>query len=162
MKHSSVTESPAGKTLLVVMDPITRIYYQKDTTLALLWAAAERGWSLFYAEQSDLYLRDGQAFGRVKSLQVFHDAENWFAFGETFTMADVAVAPRVKVKRTRIKRTLAVTVTPKRAGKAKLERLNTNTFRWKSVRTTASSVLSMRRGGRPCCGCRCVRWRSST
>lgn len=48
--------------------------------------------------------------------------------------ADVAVAPRVKVKRTKAKLTLAVTVTPKRAGKAKLESLNTNTFRWKSVR----------------------------
>lgn len=86
MKHSSDAESPASKTLLVVMDPIARIYYQKDTTLALLWAAAERGWSVFYAEQSDLYLRDGQAFGRVKSLQVFHDAEKWFEFGETLTL----------------------------------------------------------------------------
>lgn len=86
MSNPFDTALPTGKTLLVVMDPIARIAYQKDTTLALLWAAAERGWSLFYAEQSDLYLRDGQAFGRVKSLQVFHDAENWFAFGETLTL----------------------------------------------------------------------------
>jgi plastocyanin len=48
--------------------------------------------------------------------------------------ADVAVAPRVVAKRAKAKLTLAVTVTPKRAGKAKLERLNLNTFRWTSVR----------------------------
>jgi len=28
----------------VVMDPIESINYKKDTTLALLWAAQDRGW----------------------------------------------------------------------------------------------------------------------
>ena len=28
----------------VVMDPIGSIHYKKDTTLALLWAAQDRGW----------------------------------------------------------------------------------------------------------------------
>ena len=32
--------------LLVVMDPIDHIKYQKDTTLALLLAAARRGYEL--------------------------------------------------------------------------------------------------------------------
>ena len=32
----------------VVMDPISSINYKKDTTLGLLWAAQDRGWSLFY------------------------------------------------------------------------------------------------------------------
>lgn len=34
-----------------------------------------------------------------------------------------------------LRRTLRVTVRPKKAGKAKLQRLNTDTFRWKSVRS---------------------------
>ncbi|GIR70000.1 MAG: hypothetical protein CM15mP74_12510 [Halieaceae bacterium] len=40
----------------VVMDPIESINYKKDTTLALLWAAQDRGWSLFYIEQDGLSL----------------------------------------------------------------------------------------------------------
>ena len=45
--------------LLVVMDPIDHIKYQKDTTLALLLAAHARGYELHYAEMQDLRLRDG-------------------------------------------------------------------------------------------------------
>ena len=36
-----------SRKLGVVMDPIGSINYKKDTTLALLWAAQERGWALF-------------------------------------------------------------------------------------------------------------------
>ena len=46
---------------------------------------------------------------------------------------DVPVAPRVTAKRAG-KRTLAVTVRPARAGKARLERLNINRFRWAAIR----------------------------
>lgn len=87
MSYPAPSATPSGKTLLVVMDPIARIQYYKDTTLALLWAAAERGWTLLYAEQADLYLLQGRAFGRVKRLKVFHSAEKWFEFGETLTLA---------------------------------------------------------------------------
>ena len=38
----------------IVMDPIQSINYKKDTSLAMLVAAQERGWSLFYMEQRDL------------------------------------------------------------------------------------------------------------
>ena len=38
----------------VVMDPISAINYKKDTSLALLWAARDRGWRLWYMEQNDL------------------------------------------------------------------------------------------------------------
>jgi len=46
----------------VVMDPIESINFKKDTTLGLLWAARDKGWSLFYMQQGDLYLRDGQTY----------------------------------------------------------------------------------------------------
>lgn len=64
----------------VVMDPITTITVKKDTTLALLLAAQARGWQLHYFEQRDLYLRDGQAFGRSRLLSVEDDASHWFTF----------------------------------------------------------------------------------
>ena len=40
----------------VVMDPISALNYKKDSTLAMLWAAQDRGCKLHYMEQKDLYL----------------------------------------------------------------------------------------------------------
>ncbi|KXS37109.1 glutathione synthase [Modicisalibacter tunisiensis] len=66
----------------VVMDPIAAIAYKKDTTLAMLWAAQDRGASLYYLEQEDLYLRDGRAMGRLRELEVYRDPERWYALDE--------------------------------------------------------------------------------
>ncbi|NBA96631.1 glutathione synthase [Pseudomonas sp. R5(2019)] len=62
----------------IVMDPIARISYKKDSSLAMLLAAQERGWSLFYMEQHDLYQKDGQARARMRPLEVFADPKRWF------------------------------------------------------------------------------------
>lgn len=66
----------------VVMDPITGINYKKDTTLAILWAAQDRGWELFYMEQGDLYLDSGVPHARQRSLRVHRDPAQWFDLGE--------------------------------------------------------------------------------
>ena len=68
--------------LLVVMDDISQIKVKKDSSIAMLWAAARRGWTLWYAEQDDLYVRDGVACGRLQPLQVFESADRWHQFGE--------------------------------------------------------------------------------
>jgi glutathione synthase len=62
----------------IVMDPIEDISYKKDSSLAMLLAAQDRGWSLFYMEQHDLYQNAGQARARMKPLKVFADPEHWF------------------------------------------------------------------------------------
>ncbi|WP_277810417.1 glutathione synthase [Chromohalobacter canadensis] len=62
----------------VVMDPIADIAYKKDTTLAMLWAAQERGWSLYYLEPEDLYLESGRAMGRMRALEAYRDPESWY------------------------------------------------------------------------------------
>jgi len=64
----------------VVMDPIETITVKKDTTLALLLAAQKKGWSLYYFEQQDLYLRDGRSHGRAKLLRVADNPQHWYAF----------------------------------------------------------------------------------
>jgi plastocyanin len=47
----------------------------------------------------------------------------------------VPVAPKVVAKKKKgVKRTLSVTVTPKAGGKAKVERLNTSSFKWTRVK----------------------------
>src|SRR5262245_17588186 len=66
----------------VVMDPISRIHYHKDTTLALLWAAQDKGYDLLYMEQQDLMLDQGHPSALVRDLQVFPDPTKWFQLGE--------------------------------------------------------------------------------
>ncbi|MGO1344949.1 glutathione synthase [Chromohalobacter japonicus] len=66
----------------VVMDPIADIAYKKDTTLAMLWAAQERGWSLYYLEPEDLYLEGGRAMGRMRALEAYRDPEAWYRLEE--------------------------------------------------------------------------------
>jgi len=65
----------------VVMDPIAAINYKKDSTLAMLWAAGERNWQLFYMEQTDLYLEQGVAAASMAPLTVSRDADNWYQLG---------------------------------------------------------------------------------
>ena len=65
----------------VVMDPITSVNVKKDSTLAMLWAAADRGWELWYMTQEDLFLRDGPC-ARMQPLQVFRDPTRFHALGE--------------------------------------------------------------------------------
>jgi glutathione synthase len=79
--------------VLVVMDPIDEIKPAKDTTLAMLLAAQKRGWELWYAEQRDLWLRDGIALGRVRPVSVRDDLEHWFTLDAAHTqpLADFPV-----------------------------------------------------------------------
>lgn len=69
----------------IVMDPIRSIHYKKDSSLAMLWAAQKRGWSLFYMEPKDLFQRDGTSYAQMQSLQTFEDPQHWFELGETQT-----------------------------------------------------------------------------
>jgi glutathione synthase len=62
----------------VVMDPIGSINYKKDSTLAMLLEASARGCQLFYFEQRDLFIRDGQAFGQARELSVYPNPDHWF------------------------------------------------------------------------------------
>ncbi len=65
----------------IVMDPIADISFKKDSSLAMLLAAKAMGWTLFYMEQRDLFQRDGQARGRMRTLEVFDDAQHWHELG---------------------------------------------------------------------------------
>jgi glutathione synthase len=71
----------------VVMDPIGSIHYNKDSTLAMLWEAQDRGWEIYYLEQSDLFLRDGTPYGEARRLQVFRDPKKWYAFDAKKSLA---------------------------------------------------------------------------
>ena len=67
-----------SRKLGVVMDPLGSINYKKDTTLALLWAAQERGWALFYIEPSGLFLDGCTPMARGRPLAVHRDPGRWY------------------------------------------------------------------------------------
>jgi len=73
--------------LAVIMDPIESIKPHKDSSLAMLLEAQNRGCQIYYGQLDDIWLRDGEAFGRLTKLQVTDEEANWFELG------DVAVTP---------------------------------------------------------------------
>lgn len=66
----------------IVMDPIDTINYKKDSSLAMLWAAQQKGWELWYMEQKHLFLRDGKARASMAQLSVAMDPDAFFTRGE--------------------------------------------------------------------------------
>lgn len=71
----------------IVMDPIADISYPKDSSLAMLWAAQDRGWEIHYMEMQDLYLSLGEARARTRPLQVFRNPERWHELGSEQDLA---------------------------------------------------------------------------
>jgi glutathione synthase len=64
----------------VVMDPIESINPKKDSTLAMLLAAQQRGWDLLYMRRKDLFLRDGRAYGHMREVTVNDNNHDWHSF----------------------------------------------------------------------------------
>ena len=62
------------------MDPIGRINIKKDTSFAMLLEAQKRQWELHYMELGDLYLRNGRAYARTRTLSVERNPEQWYRF----------------------------------------------------------------------------------
>ena len=71
-----------NKFLGVVMDPIESLSYHKDTTLALLLAAQDHGYELFYMTQSSLFIDSEGPRGKMSSLRVYADENCWYDLGE--------------------------------------------------------------------------------
>jgi glutathione synthase len=64
----------------MVMDPIANINIKKDTSFAMLLEAQSRGWELHYMELNDLFLRNGVAYARTRTLTVERNAQQWYQF----------------------------------------------------------------------------------
>jgi glutathione synthase len=77
----------------IVMDPIHAINYQKDSSLAMLWAAQDRGWELYYMEPQHLFAQQGVGMGNMAPLQVRREPENFYTLGAISTqpLADLDI-----------------------------------------------------------------------
>ena len=72
--------------ILVIMDPIELVNYKKDTTLAMMWSAQDRGHSLVYCQIHDLWLDRGQLMVDSQPVTVKRDPNDFYALGEKATV----------------------------------------------------------------------------
>ncbi|WP_031434774.1 glutathione synthase [Methylomarinum vadi] len=71
----------------MVMDPIDRINIKKDTSFAMLLEAQARNWELHYMEMNDLFLSNGQAHAKTRTLSVQRNPARWHEFTAEQDMA---------------------------------------------------------------------------
>jgi glutathione synthase len=64
----------------IIMDPITGIKIEKDSSFAILLAAQARGWEIYYMEAQDLFLADTSPGARMRRLNVNDDKDRWYNF----------------------------------------------------------------------------------
>ena len=69
----------------IVMDPISAINIKKDSSFAMLLAAQEKGWTLYYMEQQDLFLHQGIVSAEMKRFTVQENPDNWYQLEEAET-----------------------------------------------------------------------------
>jgi len=66
-----------------LMDPISTIRARKDSTVAMLRAAAKRGHRLYYTSPGQLRLQPGLASALWTQIEVHGDDEHWYTLGPT-------------------------------------------------------------------------------
>lgn len=69
----------------ILMDPIEAINFKKDSSLAMLLAAQNKGWELWYMEQKDLFSLNGKVQANMTPLKVRLDPDSWFVLGDKQT-----------------------------------------------------------------------------
>lgn len=65
-----------------LMDPLSKINIKKDTTFAMLLASQERGWKNHIILPEHIWLQDGIAWGRMRSVTVYDDAKHFYEWGD--------------------------------------------------------------------------------
>ncbi|KGJ91877.1 glutathione synthase [Colwellia psychrerythraea] len=73
----------------IVMDPISQVKVAKDSSMAMMLEAQQRGYELYYMEMKDLYLEQGQCRATMHRVKVFDDSEHWYELSEP---QDIAVS----------------------------------------------------------------------
>ena len=71
----------------IVMDPITGINIKKDSTFAMMLAAQNKGWELYYMELNDLFIQENRAMADIRTITVEDDRTKWFEFHQQKTVA---------------------------------------------------------------------------
>lgn len=68
----------------VIMDPLSGINIQKDTTFALLLEAQRRDWDVNYLLAQDIWLQDGMTWGKMQRVHVVDDPDHWYDLDDAY------------------------------------------------------------------------------
>ena len=76
----------------VVMDPLASLNLKKDSTLAIIRSAQQRGWRVWYIGQQDLYLQRNDVYAAMRELRLtepflstldaYQAGPNWYELAE--------------------------------------------------------------------------------
>ncbi|AGA91274.1 glutathione synthetase [Thioflavicoccus mobilis 8321] len=69
----------------MVMDPIGSINVKKDSSFAMMLAAQQRGWPIWYMEVGDLFYAGGETLARMRRIEVRDHPQDWYRFHEEAT-----------------------------------------------------------------------------
>ena len=68
--------------LAFVMDPISQISYKKDSTLAMMVEAQEKGHEIFYIEPNCLFFDSNKPCAEFSPISVKYEESSWYEKGE--------------------------------------------------------------------------------
>jgi glutathione synthase len=77
----TITQSKTIK-IGIVMDPISEVKVAKDSSMAMMLEAQQRGYEIYYMEMKDLYLDRGQARANTQKIKVFDDTQHWYELSD--------------------------------------------------------------------------------
>ncbi|CAL4044029.1 Glutathione synthetase [Buchnera aphidicola (Pemphigus populi)] len=66
----------------IVMDPISTININKDSSFAILLKAQEKKYEIYYMEINDLFLIKNNSYARTRKLKIEKNKKKWFFFKE--------------------------------------------------------------------------------
>jgi len=71
----------------IIMDDISNINFNKDSSLAMLFAAQNKDWDIYYMQQHDLFINRGVAYASSQTIQVFDNDKDFFRLEEPEVIA---------------------------------------------------------------------------
>lgn len=66
----------------IVMDPIAQVKVAKDSSMAMMLEAQQRGYEIYYMQMNDLYLDRGQARASTQKIKVFDNPQHWYELSD--------------------------------------------------------------------------------
>lgn len=66
----------------IVMDPISKVKVAKDSSMAMMLEAQNRGYEIYYMEMKDLYLDRGQGRANTQKIKIYDDTNHWYELSD--------------------------------------------------------------------------------
>ena len=75
--------------ILMIIDSINTIIPKKDSSLAILLAASNKGYILSFCESKNLSIENNYVFVYTKKIKVFDNTENWYSAENNTTKVNI-------------------------------------------------------------------------